>query len=380
MNLAWKDIRFNRSRYLLTACGVGAIICATIGMIALYRGIVHEALLVIYESDADLWVVQANSHGPFAEVSRIFGTLDRRVEGVSGVRRVRRFLQFNRQFTFNNARSGFSINGLDFPKDDGMWVPLLAGRHLTKGHYETIVDISTGMVVGDVIRLGRDDFTVVGLTSGQVDASGDGILFVTVADAMDIDLYAPTEIILLSRATKTRPTAPLPGRSLSAVLVSVNSSDDIAAVKSSIERWGDVSVFTQDEEVGLVLSGALYKLRIQLLSFVFLMLVVNFAVISLAVYASVLEKLHAIALLKLMGARSRVVILMIVQYSLLIGVFGSLFAVATSVTIFPWFPRTVLMLPQDIAALIGAVVFVCVFASWFGVSRALKVRAQEVLA
>ena len=191
MNLAWKDISFNRVRFLLTAAGVGAMIVATIGMVGLYRGIVYEALLMILEGGADLWVVQGNTHGPFSEMSRVSGTLDRRVEGVPGVKKVRRFIQYSRQFYFNGRRFGMSVTGLDYPHDTGTWLPLVEGRYLSTGHYEAIADVVTGLVLGDRIRLGPDDYTIVGITRGQVDVAGDGLLYVSIADALVIDRLRP---------------------------------------------------------------------------------------------------------------------------------------------------------------------------------------------
>src|SRR5262249_41059472 len=151
---------------------------ATVGMIGLYRGMVHEALLMINDSGADIWVAQGNRAGPFAETSEISGTLDRRLEGVPGVARARRFIHLNQQFEIGGQRRPIAITGLDFPKDTGSWIPLVAGRSLYAGHYEAIADRSLGFVVGDQLRLGRDDYTIVGTTNGQVDINGDGILFV----------------------------------------------------------------------------------------------------------------------------------------------------------------------------------------------------------
>ncbi len=203
--MAWKDIRFNRTKFVLTALGVGAMIAATIGIVGLYRGIVHEALLLILEGGADLWVVQGNTYGPFSEMSRIPGTLERRVEGVPGVRNVRQFLQYSRQFEFNGRRFGMSITGLDYPIDVGAWLPLIAGRPLGTGHYEAVADVVTGLVIGDRIRLGPDDFTIVGITRGQVDVAGDGLLYVSIADALIIDRHAPSEAVLLQRTAQFRP-------------------------------------------------------------------------------------------------------------------------------------------------------------------------------
>jgi putative ABC transport system permease protein len=85
MNLAWADIRHHVGRFMVTTLGIGALLTASIGMIGLYRGIVFEAMLIVNEVGADLWVVQGHRVGPFAERSEISGVLDRRIEGVPGV-------------------------------------------------------------------------------------------------------------------------------------------------------------------------------------------------------------------------------------------------------------------------------------------------------
>jgi putative ABC transport system permease protein len=379
VNLAWKDIKFNRLRFDLTAAGMAAMIAATIGMVGLYRGIVHEALLMIIEGGADLWVVQGNTHGPFSEMSRVSGTLDRRVEGVPGVKKVRRFIQYSRQFHYNGRRFGMSITGLDYPHDTGTWLPLVAGRYLSTAHFEAIADVATDLVLGDKIRLGPDDYTIVGITRGQVDVAGDGLLYVSIPDALTIDRHAPSEAVLLDRIGKSKPDTPV-GRPVSAILITTHPGADLARIREIIESWGDVRVFSQDEQIDIMLNGRLHKLRIQILSFVITMLTVMAAVISLAVYAAVLDKLHSIALLKLMGARDRVIVSMIVQNSLLIGAIGFLCALVSSHIIYPHFPRSVLINWDDVGVLFSVIILICALSSWFGVAKAMKVRAQEILA
>jgi putative ABC transport system permease protein len=44
-----------------------------------------------------------------------------------------------------------------------------------------------------------------------------------------------------------------------------------------------------------------------------------------------------------------------------------------------WFPRRIVMLPEDIAALFGAVVIVCLLGSILGVRAALRVDAARAL-
>jgi putative ABC transport system permease protein len=378
LNLAWKDITFNRARFLLTAVGVAAMVTATIGIVGLYRGIVHEALLLILEGGADLWVVQGNTYGPFSEMSRVSGTLDRRVEGVPGVRKARRFIQYNRQLTFNGRRFGVSVTGLDYPHDNGKWLPLVAGRHLATGHYEAIADVVTGLVLGDQLQLGPDDFTVVGITRGQVDVAGDGLFYVSVADALTIDRYAPSEAVLLGRIARSN-GAPI-GRPVSAILVSTQDGIDTDGIRKSIERWGDVRVFSQAEQVEIMLNGRLYKLRLQILAFVFTMLAVMAGVVSVSVYASVLEKTHSLAMLKLMGAPNKTIVWMIVQNAMLIGVSSFLMGAAIAQIVYPHFPRNVVIRWEDLGMLFIAAVVVCACSSCLGVAKALRVRPQEILA
>jgi putative ABC transport system permease protein len=272
-----------------------------------------------------------------------------------------------------------SITGLDYPHDTGTWLPLVAGRYLSTAHFEAIADVATDLVLGDKIRLGPDDYTIVGITRGQVDVAGDGLLYVSIPDALTIDRHAPSEAVLLDRIGKSKPDTPV-GRPVSAILITTHPGADLARIREIIESWGDVRVFSQDEQIDIMLNGRLHKLRIQILSFVITMLTVMAAVISLAVYAAVLDKLHSIALLKLMGARDRVIVSMIVQNSLLIGAIGFLCALVSSHIIYPHFPRSVLINWDDVGVLFSVIILICALSSWFGVAKAMKVRAQEILA
>lgn len=380
MNLARKDIRAGWFRFVLTAFGVGMLLAATIGMIGLYRGIVFEALLIVNDIGADLWVVEGGRSGPFDEASSVPANLDRRVEGVSGVREVRRFIQYNQQYQVDGRTVRLAVTGIDYPKDSGSWIPLVAGFHFQSGRYQAIADQSTGLELDDVIRLGHDDYTIIGVSRGQVDMGGDGMFFVTIPDAQAIYRLLPSEAILLNRAASGRSRmGPGDTGAMGAVMVELSPYADPQLVKEHIKRWGDVDVLTRQDERNILLEGRLEKLRIQILAFTIMILLVSGSVISLTIYTMTLEKIPQIALLKLIGARDRVIVGMIVQQALWIGAAGFVIAVALSYLIFPHFPRTVLLLFRDLARLGGLLLAVSLMASWFGIRRALSVRAQEVL-
>ena len=381
MNIALKDIRFSMLRFALAAGGIGLLAGATMGMIGLYRGIVYEALIVINDIGADLWVVEGGRAGPFAETSAVPGNLDRRVEGVPGVAGTRRFIQFNQQYNIDGRNVRLAVTAVDFPKDSGSWIPLIEGRSFRSSRYEAIADRSTGLFLDDNIRVGRDDYKIVGITEGQVDMGGDGMFFVTIPDAQAINRVLPSEAVLLNRQSTGRSRMGLgDGGSIGAVMVELKPNADIKEVQGFIKAWGDVEVMTKEDETNILLDGRLWKLRVQILAFTLMTLIVAGSIIALTLYMLTLEKIHQIALLKLIGARDRVIIGLIVQQALWIGTFGFFAGMIGSFFVYPHFPRTVLLLPSDLAWLGVVLLVISLFASWFSIRRAMAVRAQEVLA
>ena len=69
MNLAIRDVRYRLGRFLLTALGLGLLMTTVMAMGGIYRGLIVEALSIVQASAADLWVVQKDTNGPFAETS-----------------------------------------------------------------------------------------------------------------------------------------------------------------------------------------------------------------------------------------------------------------------------------------------------------------------
>ncbi|MCU0885828.1 MAG: ABC transporter permease, partial [Beijerinckiaceae bacterium] len=71
MNLAWRDVQHGLGRFILTCVGLSLLLGVVMGMTAIYRGLVAEALGVVDNARADLWIVEGGKRGPFAEASRI---------------------------------------------------------------------------------------------------------------------------------------------------------------------------------------------------------------------------------------------------------------------------------------------------------------------
>jgi len=402
MNLAIKDIQHNIGRFLLTTFGIGMLLMLVMGMGGIYRGLVEDATLLVERIGADLWVVQKNTRGPFAEISRIPRTLEDRISTVSGVLSSHAFISHTVQRSYKNKPLRLTIQGLSWPGDRGQWFPIVAGRGLEQAHYELVADKSSGLQPGDKLPLGKNIFTVVGLTKGMTSASGDSMAFVTLLDAQAVQFDLPPEAIRIERTARVNRLydndlgriqpqlneraaglssgIPALGTSMvSAVLVSVAPGYSIEAVAKHIGLWPDVSVFSKDGQKELLLRGAVDRARRQLGLFRALLIIVSAIIMALILYTLTLDKLHDIAMLKLIGARNSVILGLIMQQALLLGAIGYCVAYVLGQWIFPYFPRRVLLVQNDLYSLAFIVFVISILASLLGIWRAMRADPSEVL-
>lgn len=129
MNLAAQDIRHNVGRFLLTALGIGLLLMLVLGMSGIYQGLVFEATQLVDDIGADLWVVQKNTRGPFAEVSRIPANLEFRLSAVPGVQSAKSFVAHTIQREHRGKPFRMFVQGLDWPEDRGAWLRLVVSAH-----------------------------------------------------------------------------------------------------------------------------------------------------------------------------------------------------------------------------------------------------------
>lgn len=402
MNLAAKDIRHNFGRFALTTVGIGLLLMIVMGMGGIYRGLIREATLLVDNIGADLWLVQGSTRGPFAEISRVPATLEDRARAVPGVASARRFVSHTIQREHGGRPLRMVVQGLSWPEDKGSWIPLVAGHPLRQAHCEMIADRSLRLPLGERLRLGKDVYEVVGITSGMVGSGGDGLAFFTASDAQAIQFDLPGEAtrleresrraraeaqdigrvtpLLLERAAGAARDLPALGPpQVSAILLTVEPGIDAASVAETIRTWPDVTVYTKEQQVNLLVAGMVDKAKRQLGLFRALLILISTIIMALIIYTLTLDKVHDIALLKLMGARNRVIIGLILQQALLIGGLGYALAYWLGSFAFPRFPRLVVIERPDLIQLAGIVLAISVLASLVGISKAMRVEPNKVL-
>ncbi len=403
MNLAIRDIRHNAGRFVFTTIGIGMLLMLVMGMGGIYRGLIFEATLLVDRVGADLWVVQAGTRGPFAEISRLPSNLEDRVRAVPGVAQARRFVSHTIQREHLGRPMRMVVQGLAWPEDRGEWVPLAAGRPIQQAHYEMIADQSLQLPLGGKIKLGKNIYEVVGQTRGLVGTSGDGLAFFTADDALAIQFDVPGEAVRLERAARRarmesvdlgrlQPvlldraaglSSEIPAFStpqVSAILVTLKPGADENAVRGILATWPDVTVYSTQEQKDLLLSGMVDKARRQLGLFRALLIMISTIIIALIIYTLTLDKIRDIALLKLIGARNTVIGGLILQQALFMGLFGFVLAWWMGFYLFPYFPRLVLIANADLVSLGIIVIVISTLASVLGIWKALTIEPNTVLA
>jgi putative ABC transport system permease protein len=388
MNLAIRDVEYRFGTFVLTAFGVGLLLATVMAMGGIYRGIVEDGLSLVRAPRADLWVIQKETNGPFAESSRIPDDLYKVIRAVPGVREASPVAFQSLQFEYASKLIrvqivGYRLGTLGAPP------AVAAGRPIVASRYEMVIDRKAGIPIGAQLPSGRIIFTVVGLTEGVVSSSGDPVAYISLQDAQELQFLKASEAIRNERARlqadlKANPVlADVPAESLSPIVQNTNLANAILVrldpgavaeeVTQRIEQWNHYRAMTTADQEALLAKTVIEKPRQQLLLFRIILMAVSTVIIALIIFTMTIEKTRDIATLKIIGAPNTKIGGLILQESLALGLLGYGFGAVLINLTYEYFPRRVAILAFDQYVLLGIVVVICVLASVIGIRRALNV-------
>ncbi|MCB4363230.1 ABC transporter permease [Hydrogenophaga taeniospiralis] len=388
ISLAGRDILHGWSKYVLTGLGLGLLIGVTLTMAGVYRGMVDDAHALLANSRADLWVVQKDTQGPYAESSSIKDDVVKSVRGMPGVAAAANVTYLTMQVARQGVDNRVMVVGIE-PGLPGAPGYLVAGRHLTRSHYEAVADVKTGFQLGETVRIRRHGYTVVGLTQRMVSSGGDPMLFVPLKDAQETQFLKDNDAIVNDRArTAANPAFNRPGspglleavqalqtssRSVNAVLVQAAPGFTPEQVAEPIRRWKHLSVYTRDGMEDILVVKLIANSAKQIGMFLVILAIVSAAIVAFIIYTMTMGKLREIAVLKLIGTRDRTIAGMILQQALGLGLIGFAVGKVAATVWGPAFPKYVLLLPGDAVAGLVATLLMCALASTLAIRVALKV-------
>ncbi len=388
ISLAGRDILHSWGKFVLTGVGLGLLIGVTLTMAGVYRGMVDDARVLLTNSGADIWVVQKDTQGPYAESSSIRDDVVRSILGMPGVGQAANVTYLTMQVRKNDHDVRAMVVGYE-PQQPGEPAYLVAGRHITRSHYEAVADVKTGFQLGDSIRIRRHDYTVVGLTRRMVSSGGDPMVFISLKDAQEAQFLKDNDAVLNDRVrTAANPALNRPGvpglldavqasqasnRNVNAVLVQVRQGSQAQTVAESIRRWKHLGAFTREQMEDILVDKLIATAAKQIGMFLAILAVVSAAIVAFIIYTMTLGKIREIAVLKLIGTRNRTIASMILQQALGLGVMGFIVGKVAATFWAPVFPKYVLLEPGDAVRGFVAVMIICALASTLAIRVALKV-------
>jgi putative ABC transport system permease protein len=388
ISLAGRDILHSWGKFVLTGLGLGLLIGVTLTMAGVYRGMVDDAKVLLNNSGADLWVVQKDTQGPYAESSSIHDDVYRGILGLSGVAQAANVTYLVMQVRKGDTDVRAMVVGFE-PGQPGDPAYLMTGRRITRSHYEAVADVMTGFAVGDRIRIRRHDYTVVGLTRRMVSSGGDPMVFIPIKDAQEAQFLKDNDAIVSERArTAANPSLNRPGvpglleainasqasnRNVNAVLVRVAEGRAPEAVARDIRRWKHLQAFTRAQMEDILIAKLIATAAKQIGMFLVILAVVSAAIVAFIIYTMTLGKIREIAVLKLIGTHNRTIAGMILQQALGLGLIGFVVGKIAATIWGPAFPKYVLLEPADALRGFVIVMVVCVIASTLAIRAALKV-------
>jgi putative ABC transport system permease protein len=388
ISLAGRDILHSWGKFVLTGLGLGLLIGVTLTMAGVYRGMVDDARALLGNSGADLWVVQKDTQGPYAESSSIRDDVYRDLRAVEGVAQAASVTYFTMQVRRGDSEVRAMVVGFE-PGQPGEPAFLTAGRRITRGHYEAVADEAAGFAVGERIRIRRHDYTVVGLTRRMVSSGGDPMVFVSLKDAQEAQFLKDNDAIVNERArTAANPALNRPGvpglleaitasqvtnRNVNAVLVTLREGHVPEAVAADIRRWQHLQAFSRAQMEEILVAKLISTAAKQIGMFLVILTVVSAAIVAFIIYTMTLGKIREIAVLKLIGTGNGTIAGMILQQALGLGLIGFAVGKIAATAWGPAFPKYVLLEPADAVRGFVVVMLVCAVASTLAIRAALRV-------
>ncbi len=392
ISLAGRDIMHAWGKFLFTGVGLGLLIGVTLSMAGIYRGMVDDARVLLENSSADLWVVQKDTLGPYAESSSLYDDTWRGIRAIPGVVQAANVTYLTMQVRHGRRDVRAMVTGVTAggPGTPGWPAYLVSGRQITRGHYEAVADIATGFRLGDRLQIRRNHYTVVGLTRRMVSSGGDPMVFIPLRDAQEAQFLKDNDAILQQRQRSAinpsfnRPDSPglldaviasqTTNTYVNSVLVQTKAGHDVDDVAESIRRWKRLTVYTRSQMEEILVGKLIATSAKQIGMFLMILSIVSAAIVAFIIYTLTLGKIREIAVLKLIGTRNRTIAAMILQQAVALGVIGFVVGKITATLLMaPIFPKYVLLEPLDSVRGFIAVVLICILSSSIAIRAALKV-------
>ena len=371
IHLAKEDVRHSLGKFLVTAMGVGMLLGIVLIMMGVYRGMISDAEVLLGDLNVDLWIVQDDTLGPFAESSRIHEDLKYTVKSITAIDKSEAITFQNLQLPLADRKLAVFAIGYDVYGDINPinLDRLVEGRVLESDHYEIVVSDKTAYKLNDKIKLGRNFYKVVGITHGTVASGGDPLVYISLKDAQELQFSYTNKRIQTDRA---RGIVNKDSHLVNAIIATIKPAYNVDEVAQDMAKWLHKSVYTRAEQKVVLTRNVVEKASKQIGLFTVILIAVATIIIALIIYTMTLEKMKEISIMKLIGLPNSMIIKMIVEETVTLGVLAFIFGNIFSHFIYDKFPKNVLLEIQDAWLLFAIIIVASILASFIGVKKVIS--------
>jgi putative ABC transport system permease protein len=362
--LASRLVVYERTRFGITALGIGFAVLLMLFLLGIYAGVRTECNGWVAGRAVDAWVAQDNTTNFVRSASYMRSSRVATLRDVPGVTEVSQLMRLITSLDVRGTpTTAFVIgiepgstagrptvtSGSDDPKPGGIIVDRALARRL-------------GLALGDSLSIQGRPFRVQGLSVGT-NAIITQFTFITLADARQLFGIPDVTNFALVRAA--------PG------------ADRAVLLRAIRERVTGTNVFTQ----AAFAANNLAELRTGLLpilaTIAFFGAVVGMAVLTLLLYSSILERREDYALLKAIGAPSRFLASLVMRQSLFAVASGLVTGLAAYLALTPLavrlVPALVLSLsPLTLAAVALTALLMGIVGALWPLARVNRIYPAEV--
>ncbi len=307
--LTLRDSVYRARRFLVVIVAMSVVFALLYLMDGLVEQFNQEPYLTVEAVGAETWLLPAGSSGPFTSSATLSAD---QVEVASSDPAVTALVVARGTLT-DDGRSqealviGHPVGGIGAP-------PVVEGASVG-GAGELVVDRTSGVAVGDDIRVGEQRFTVVGLSADTTLLAGLPVAFLRIDDARDA-LFGGSPVVSALVSGSSREHVPDGLVQLRADEVAADALGPLESAVASIDLIRGLLWFMAATIVGGVL------------------------------YLTVLERQRDFAVLKALGGTDRQLLRSLALQAVAITTAAVVVATLLQLVIAPWFPLTVRVPPS----------------------------------
>jgi putative ABC transport system permease protein len=198
-NLGWR-----RRRFVIAVAGTTLAFALTLLLSGFRDGIDVEATRTVRALGGDLFVVKDGVSGPFTTIAQVPAEVAVTLASGPGVRRADPVVSVRHAIESSPVTDVYLVG----TRPGGLGMPRVSAGRAPLGRGEAVLDTRAHRHVGDRIRLGGEEFDVVGLVDKVSVWAGVPAMFVTLPDAQDLvfgGLPSATTILVRGRPAQLPP-------------------------------------------------------------------------------------------------------------------------------------------------------------------------------